>query len=99
VRQEVFTRNRRLGPAWPAWAKDSVGINLADGSCMLIHFNAESEAGCDDCGNSRTIMHMSVRDLDCSVNLCIACFEALRKALNQASGKLEVDAPLKRHAL
>ena len=59
---------------------------------MLIHFNAESGAGCDDCGNPRTMMHMSMRDLDCSVNLCIACFGALRKALNQASRKLEVDA-------
>lgn len=60
---------------------------------MLVHFNAES-AECDDCGNPRTIMHMSVRDLDCSVNLCIACFGALRKSLNHASKKLEGGAPL-----
>ena len=61
---------------------------------MFIHFNAESGAGCDDCGNPRTIMYMSMRDLDRSINLCIACFGALRKALNQASRKLEVDAPV-----
>jgi hypothetical protein len=83
-----------MGPAGAASGpKDGVGINLAHGSSMLVHFNAES-AECDNCGNPRTIMHMSVRDLDCSVNLCIACFGALRKTLNQASRKLDGGAPL-----
>jgi len=57
---------------------------------MLIHFSAVKEAKCDDCGISPTIMHMSIRSSDRSVNLCVACFKALANALMQASRKLRI---------
>jgi hypothetical protein len=93
---EKFLRaNPKLGSAWPVLAKDSRGMNLAQHSiAMLIHFNAERGAACDDCGNPHTMMHMWVRHLDRSVNLCLFCFRALTKALSQASGKLGVDDQL-----
>ena len=54
---------------------------------MFIHFNSDKGA-CDDCGNPRTIMHMSVMHADRSVNLCRACFWALAEAMRHASKKI-----------
>jgi ribosomal protein S14 len=54
---------------------------------MFIHFNTDKGA-CDDCGNPRTIMHMSVMHADRSVNLCRACFWALAEAMRHASKKI-----------
>ena len=55
---------------------------------MFIHFNSDKGA-CDDCGNSHTIMHMSVMHLARSVNLCRACFWALAQAMGHASKKIK----------
>jgi len=65
---------------------------------MFIHFDSYKGAGCDDCGNPRTIMHMSVKRLDRSVNLCIACFWALAQAIRHASNKLPSDDRARIHA-
>jgi hypothetical protein len=54
---------------------------------MFIHFNSEKGA-CDDCGNPRTIMHMSVMHLDRTVNLCMACFWALAQTMGHACKKI-----------
>jgi len=57
---------------------------------MLIHFNSDPAAECDNCGTSDTIMHMSTQHPDRSVSLCIACFRVLLQALGAASEKLRV---------
>jgi hypothetical protein len=61
---------------------------------MFIHFYADREVRCDDCGNLHSMMHMSLKLSDRSVNLCVPCFRALTKALSRAARKLGVDAQL-----
>jgi hypothetical protein len=57
---------------------------------MFINFDSIKGTGCDDCGNPGSIMHMSAKRSECSVNLCIACFRALVQAFGQASSKLRL---------
>jgi hypothetical protein len=57
---------------------------------MFINFDSIKGTGCDDCGNPGSIMHMSGKRSECSVNLCIACFRALVQAFGQASSKLRL---------
>jgi hypothetical protein len=59
---------------------DNVG-----GMGMFIHFNTEKGAECDHCGNPSTIMHMSVKPLDRSINFCVVCFGGLAQAIKHAS--------------
>jgi hypothetical protein len=37
---------------------------------MLIHFDVERRAGCDDCENPRTMMHLYVKHLDRAPPAC-----------------------------
>jgi hypothetical protein len=55
---------------------------------MFIHFNPDKGEQCDNCGTSRTMMHMSVKQLDRTVNFCVVCFKVLAKVLGQAATKL-----------
>jgi hypothetical protein len=55
---------------------------------MFIHFDSNEAAACDDCGNSTSIMHISVRRSPCGLDLCLACCRALALAMVQASEKL-----------
>ena len=61
---------------------------------MFIHFDSYKGTQCDNCGTPRTIMHMSMEHLGCSVNLCVVCFGALAQALTHASKKLRSTAQL-----
>jgi hypothetical protein len=57
---------------------------------MFIQFDSNQVTGCDDCGNPGSIMHMSVRRSESSVNLCVACLRALAFAIGRASSKLRL---------
>ena len=55
---------------------------------MFVHFNTEKNAKCDNCCNPSTIMHMSVKPWNRSINFCVVCFWALAQAMNHASKKI-----------
>ena len=55
---------------------------------MFLHFNLDKGVACNDCGNSSTIMHMSMEHLDRSVHLCTACFWTLARTVGHASKKI-----------
>jgi hypothetical protein len=52
---------------------------------MFVHFNTEKSAKCDNCSNPSTIMHLSVKSWNRSINFCVVCFWALAQAMNHAS--------------
>lgn len=64
---------------------------------MLIHFDSDKGAECDNCGTRGTIMHMSVVRTDHTVNLCIVCFGALAQAFSRASEKLRIHPAQLKH--
>ena len=55
---------------------------------MFVHFTLDKGVECDDCGNSSTIMHMSMEHFDRSVHLCTACFWTLARTMSHASQKI-----------
>jgi hypothetical protein len=57
---------------------------------MFINFDPIKGRGCDDCGSAGSIMHMSVKRSESSVNLCMACFRALALAVGHASSKMRL---------
>jgi hypothetical protein len=64
---------------------------------MLIHFDSDKGAECDNCGTRGTIMHLSVVRADQTVSLCIVCFGAVARAFSQASEKLKVHPAQLKH--
>lgn len=68
--------------------KNRLHRKLYRGTEMFLHFDSDPDGICDNCENTTTIAHMSVKRWERSMNLCIPCFMALAKAISQASQKL-----------
>ena len=55
---------------------------------MFILFDSNDAAGCENCENPKSVMHLSIPRSRRGINLCVACFRALTLVMVRASEKL-----------
>ena len=55
---------------------------------MFVHFDSNRHVQCDDCGDPNTLMHVSMKRSDRSMDLCATCFKAFALAISYGSEKL-----------